>query len=184
MTITIQLIGLLALLSWVSSVQWKSKSGILRLQIVASVFYCLHYGLLDATSAAAVSVVSIARLLTIYLIERKAARCLFPFLSSSSDYWCSLAFLPSKAPSVLYPSSLPFFTRTVLGRTTPTYSASFSSVVVGCGFTSTTSGFLHFDHRQHPGNRIKHRIFLPLRILKEKSLKKDSPLSNTKNNRP
>jgi hypothetical protein len=71
MTFVTQLLGLLALLSWVSSVQWKSKSGILRLQIVASVFYCLHYGLLDATSAAAVSVVSIARLLTIYLIERK-----------------------------------------------------------------------------------------------------------------
>lgn len=74
MNILIQFFGLLALLSWVSSVQWKSKSGILKLQILASVFYCLHYSFLDAYSAAAVSVVSILRLLTIFIIEKKGNR--------------------------------------------------------------------------------------------------------------
>jgi len=70
MAILIQLLGLIALVSWVSSVQLRKKSSILQCQILASVFYCLHYALLHATSAAAVSVVSIFRLLTIYLIER------------------------------------------------------------------------------------------------------------------
>jgi len=74
MNILIQIFGLLALLSWVSSVQWKTKSGILKLQILASIFYCMHYALLDAYSAAAVSVVSILRLLSIYLIENKGNR--------------------------------------------------------------------------------------------------------------
>ncbi len=74
MNIFIQILGLLALISWVSSVQLKNKTDILKLQIVASVFYCLHYGMLDAVSAAAVSVVSIIRLLTIFLIERKGRR--------------------------------------------------------------------------------------------------------------
>lgn len=74
MDIFIQILGLLALVSWVSSVQLKNKTDILKLQIVASIFYCLHYAMLDAVSAAAVSIVSIIRLLTIFLIERKGRR--------------------------------------------------------------------------------------------------------------
>jgi len=103
MALTTQLIGLLALISWVSSVQWKSKSGILRLQIVASVFYCLHYALLDATSAAAVSLVSIARLLTIYLIERKGRTVPASILLLFIGLLILVGFLTFESPLSLIP---------------------------------------------------------------------------------
>jgi hypothetical protein len=74
LNILIQVLGLLALTSWVSSVQLKKKGDILLLQILASVFYCLHYGLLNATSASVVSIVSILRLISIYLIEKKGRK--------------------------------------------------------------------------------------------------------------
>lgn len=59
------------MISWVSSIQLNKKSRILELQILASVFYAFHYGFLDAMSAVGVTLVSIIRLLTIYLIEKK-----------------------------------------------------------------------------------------------------------------
>lgn len=74
MSVIIQILGFIALIAWVSSIQLQKKSDILLLQIIATVFYGLHYGFLNAISAAAVSVVSIARLVTIYLIEKKGKK--------------------------------------------------------------------------------------------------------------
>jgi hypothetical protein len=71
LVIVVQIFGFIALAWWVSSIQLRQKSGILLCQMLASVFYFLHYALLNAPSAAAVSVVSIVRLISIYLIERK-----------------------------------------------------------------------------------------------------------------
>lgn len=80
LTIFVQILGLIALIAWVSSVQLRKKSDILKLQILASIFYGLHYGFLNASSAAAVSVVSIIRLLTIYLIEKTGRKVSVPLL--------------------------------------------------------------------------------------------------------
>ncbi len=71
MNIVIQLIGLIAMVAWVSSIQLNKKDKILELQIIASLFYAVHYGLLDAMSAVGVTIVSIIRLTTIYIIEKK-----------------------------------------------------------------------------------------------------------------
>lgn len=71
MDIIIQLLGVCAMISWVSSIQLNKKEQILELQIIASIFYAVHYGLLDAMSAVGVTLVSIVRLLTIYIIEKK-----------------------------------------------------------------------------------------------------------------
>ena len=71
MVILIQVLGLCAMISWVLSIQMKEKSTILELQILASLFYGVHYGLLDAMSAVGVTIISIIRLVTIYLIEKK-----------------------------------------------------------------------------------------------------------------
>ena len=71
MDFLVQVLGLCAMIAWVSSIQLKKKSHILELQIIASLFYAVHYGMLSAMSAVVVTIISIARLLTIYLIERK-----------------------------------------------------------------------------------------------------------------
>lgn len=71
MDFLVQSLGLCAMIAWVSSIQLKKKSHILELQIIASLFYAVHYGMLSAMSAVVVTIISIARLLTIYLIERK-----------------------------------------------------------------------------------------------------------------
>ena len=71
MEFLVHVIGLCAMIAWVSSIQLKKKSHILELQIIASLFYAVHYGMLSAMSAVVVTIISIARLLTIYLIERK-----------------------------------------------------------------------------------------------------------------
>ena len=71
MDILIQILGLCAMISWVLSIQMKQKSTILELQILASLFYGVHYGMLDAMSAVGVTIISIIRLITIYSIERK-----------------------------------------------------------------------------------------------------------------
>jgi len=98
LNIVIQILGLIALISWVSSIQLRKKSDILLLQILASAFYCLHYGLLNATSAAAVSVVSIARLVTIYLIERTGKKVKVVVLSLFITVLLVVGFLTYEGP--------------------------------------------------------------------------------------
>lgn len=71
MDIIIHLLGIIAMVIWVSSIQLNKKNRILELQIIASVFYAFHYGLLDGMSAVGVTIVSIIRLITIYVIEKK-----------------------------------------------------------------------------------------------------------------
>jgi hypothetical protein len=103
LSVFIQILGLIALISWVSSVQLREKKDILRLQILASVFYFLHYFMLDAVSAAAVSVVSIFRLLTIYLIERKGKKVPVSILILFIALLVGVGFLTYEKPLSIIP---------------------------------------------------------------------------------
>ena len=53
--------GIVGLLFWVASIQWKEKNKILTSQIIASIFYAIQYFLIGALTAGYINLISIVR---------------------------------------------------------------------------------------------------------------------------
>lgn len=53
--------GIVGLLFWVASIQWKEKNKILTSQIIASIFYAIQYFLIGAMTAGYINLISIVR---------------------------------------------------------------------------------------------------------------------------
>lgn len=78
--VLIQLVGLLAMLLGVTSVQWKHRSYILLTQVSASIMWVVHFLLLGALSGAAMNAVGGVR--SVVFLRKKRPRWLL---------WCLLA---------------------------------------------------------------------------------------------
>lgn len=71
MFILSQIIGLLAIICWVMSIQQKNKEKILMNQMFANTLYTIQYVLLGAYSASAMNITSAIRSLVFYNDEKK-----------------------------------------------------------------------------------------------------------------
>lgn len=71
MEILSYIFGILALIFWVASIQWKDKTKILKSQIIASIFFAIQYFLLGAMTAGYMNIVSVIRAYTYYKREEK-----------------------------------------------------------------------------------------------------------------
>lgn len=71
MYVLINIIGILAIITWILSIQNKDKKGILIYQIVANILYFIQYYLLNAYSACLMNFITAVRCLKFYLEEKK-----------------------------------------------------------------------------------------------------------------
>lgn len=71
MFIFAQILGILAIICWISSIQQKSKEKILIYQMVANALYTFQYFLLGAFAAASMNLTSVVRCLIFYNNEKK-----------------------------------------------------------------------------------------------------------------
>ena len=69
-----QALGLLGSLIVFASVQFNNRRVILAAQAAACLMWIVHYGLLGATTAATINILSFARSVVFYLNERKRAQ--------------------------------------------------------------------------------------------------------------
>lgn len=66
-----QVLALFAILFWTLSIQNKKKKDVLAFQIFASLFYAIHFLLLGGYSAFIIDLITVARLYTFYIDEKK-----------------------------------------------------------------------------------------------------------------
>jgi len=74
MYILASVIGVLAIITWIISIQNKDKKGILIYQIVANVLYGSQYFLLGAYSASLMNLISCLRCLVFYFEDKKQGK--------------------------------------------------------------------------------------------------------------
>ena len=66
------MVGVIALLFWIISLQANNKSKILKLQLLASIFYTIQYFIIGGISAGIMSIISLVRYAIFYrYIENK-----------------------------------------------------------------------------------------------------------------
>lgn len=71
MNIFAQIMGLLAIITWVMSILLKNKKDIILSQIVANAIYSSEYAILKAYSAASMNFLSFIRLIIYYIFAKK-----------------------------------------------------------------------------------------------------------------
>lgn len=74
MYVLASIIGILAIITWILSIQNKDKKGILIYQVVANILYFIQYYLLNAYSAYLINFITAFRCLGFYLEEKKYDR--------------------------------------------------------------------------------------------------------------
>lgn len=70
MPVVIQIIGAIAVIFWILSVQMKQKKNIIFFQLIANAFYSAQYFILQAPSAAFMNLISVARFLVLYQYDK------------------------------------------------------------------------------------------------------------------
>lgn len=68
------LIGIIALLFWTYSLQKNDKKQIIKLQLLANIFYAIQYAVIGAITAGMMNIVSIIRYSAFYKMEEKGKK--------------------------------------------------------------------------------------------------------------
>ncbi len=82
------LIGMIALLFWVYSLQINDKKQIMKLQLLANIFYAIQYITIGAITAGMMNIISVIRYITFYKIEEKKK-------DQKLSIWILIAFIVS-----------------------------------------------------------------------------------------